>query len=110
MNTHTHDRPVRRRIGLRLWHWAVIVLFVAVAIANIQDQRITNPRLLALAIVGFGGYAILAVLGWKLCRRLEPRLGFLAVLILYLTALGVLFVVASFVYVAISDLYQFGTL
>jgi hypothetical protein len=110
MDIGTGPVPKRPRAGLRLWHWSVIVLFVAVAIVNIQDQRITDRFLLGLACAGFVGYAVLAIVGWRYSRRLERRLGPLFALILYLIALAVLFIVASILFVAISDLYQFGTL
>ena len=34
----------------RIWHLSLLVLFVAIAIADIQDQRVHEPFLIALAV------------------------------------------------------------
>ena len=90
--------------GLRVWHLSLAVLFTAIAIVNIQDQRIRDPRLLVLVTAGFAGYAFLAWLGWREMqrRRLPERLGRVASLTLYLASLAALFLVATFVYVALE--------
>lgn len=85
----------------RIWHLALLVLFVAIAIVNIQDQRLEDPRLIALAAAGFALYWILGWLGWRLARRFEPRLGAMPVLIIYLTAMAGLFLVASGIFLMI---------
>ena len=60
----TASRPLHQSapIGeLRVWHLALLVLFVAIAIANIQDQRPPTPGLVVLASSGFVLYGFL---GW----------------------------------------------
>lgn len=94
--------------GPRVWHLALLVLFVAVAIVNIQDQRVREPALIALACIGFIGYGLLGRLIWRLSRRFEPRLGPSARLVLYLAAMTLLFLVATVVYVTIEYAYHGG--
>jgi hypothetical protein len=93
---------------LRIWHLALLVLFVAVAIVNIQDQGRTEPALIALAAAGFVAYGVLGWLGWRLARRFEARLGATAILVLYLAAMAGLFLVATVIYVALEILYLGG--
>ena len=75
MKREGHDERTRRNPGpgapavqLRVWHLALLVLFVAVAIKNIQDQRRSEPALIALAVSGFVAYGVLGWLGWR-CRK-----------------------------------------
>jgi hypothetical protein len=90
---------------LRVWHLGLLVLFVAIAIVNIQDQRLEDPKLIALAAAGFVLYWILGWLGWRFARRFEARLGALPVLILYLTAMAALFLIASGIFLMIMLAY-----
>ncbi len=87
---------------LRVWHLALLVLFVAVAIANIQDQRPPTQGLVALAASGFVLYGFLGWAGWRISRRFEARIGSTLLLVLYLAAMAMLFLVATFVYVAVE--------
>jgi hypothetical protein len=98
--TETASR-VASGFQLRIWHLALLVLFVAIAIVNIQDQRLEDPRLIALAGAGFVLYWVLGWLGWRLARRFESRLGVTPVLIFYLTAMAGLFLVATGVFLMI---------
>jgi hypothetical protein len=103
--------PARRTepLGrLRIWHLALLVLFVAVAIVNIQDQRRSEPALIVLACAGFLGYGLLGWLGWRTARRFEARLGMMPLLILYLVAMAGLFLLATVVYLAIEHVYLVG--
>ena len=68
----THATP---RFQLRVWHLAILVLYVAIATVDIRDQTRREPFLMALATAGFAGYALLGWLGWGRFRRLETRLG-----------------------------------
>lgn len=85
----------------RIWHLILLVVFVAIAIVNIQDQRLEDPKMIALAAAGFVLYWILGWLGWRFARRFEAQLGALPVLILYLTAMAALFLVASGIFLMI---------
>ncbi len=87
---------------LRVWHLALLVLFVAIAIANIQDQRPPTPGLVALAVSGFLLYGFLGWAGWRFARRFEDRIGSTLLLVLYLAAMAMLFLVATLVYVAME--------
>ena len=87
---------------LRVWHLALLVLFVAIAIANIQDQRPPTRGLVALAASGFVLYGFLGWAGWRLARCFEDRLGPTLLLVLYLAAMAMLFLVATLVYVAVE--------
>jgi hypothetical protein len=87
---------------LRVWHLALLVLFVAIAIVNIQDQRPPKPELVTLAALGFVLYWFLGWAGWRFARRWESRLGPTLLLTLYLAAMAGLFLVATVVYVAVE--------
>jgi hypothetical protein len=104
--------PPRRRTAplgqLRLWHLALLVLFVAIAIVNIQDQRPPAPALVVLAALGFVLYWLLGWLGWRVARRFEPRLGPTVLLVLYLVAMAGLFLVATVVYLVVEHVYLSG--
>jgi hypothetical protein len=103
--------PTRRAVPpvqFRVWHLALLVLFVAVAIVNIQDQRRGEPALVALAASGFAAYGLLGVLAWRFARRFQPRLGEAPLLALYLVAMAALFLVATVAYLAIEYLYLVG--
>jgi len=98
-------RPVHQSAPLgqlRVWHLALLVLFVAIAIANIQDQRPPTPGLVALAVSGFVLYGFLGWAGWRFAHRFEARLGTTLLLVLYLAAMAMLFLVATLVYVAVE--------
>ena len=75
---------------------------MAIAIANIQDQRPPTPGLVALAASGFVLYGLLGWAGWRFARRFEARLGPTLLLVLYLAAMAMLFLVATLVYVAVE--------
>ena len=90
------------RVQLRVWHLALLVLFVAIAIVNIQDQRRGEPVLIALASGGFVLYGLLGWLGWRLGRRFEPRLA------LYLVAMAALFLTATVAYLLLEYGYTTG--
>jgi hypothetical protein len=92
----------------KLWHMVLLVAFVAVAIADIQDNRRTEPVLIALAAAGFAAYAVLAWLGWAFARRFEQRLGRVVLIGLYLATMAGLFLFATVAYLLIEHLYLGG--
>lgn len=93
----------------RIWHLSLLVLLVAVAIADIQDQRIHEPVLVALAVGGFVLYGVIGWLGWWVARRrLGPRLGTAWLFALYATAMAALFLVATVIYLVIEHVYRAG--
>jgi hypothetical protein len=85
---------------VRVWHLALLVLYVAIAIVNIQDQRRTAPPLIALASAGFVLYGLLGWLGWRAARHHLGGLGELGRLAAYLSAMAGLFLLATVVYLA----------
>jgi hypothetical protein len=111
IETHPSPSPrfAARWYQPRIWHLALLVLFVAIAIVQIQDQRVHEPALIALAAAGFVLYAIIGGIGWRIARRrLESRLGPTLVFILYAVAMSALFLLATVIYLVIEHLYRNG--
>ena len=105
---HTSTQRFVPALQFKVWQLAFLVLFVAVAIVNIQDQRAGEPALIALASAGFVAYGLLGWLGWRFARRFEARLGRTPLLVVYLIATSVLFMVATLVYLVIEYAYHGG--
>jgi hypothetical protein len=106
-----HPSPLRPATWYqpRVWHLSLLVLFVAIAIVDIQDQRVHEPFLIALASGGFVLYGLIGWIGWWTARRrLGSRLGPLLLFIIYAVAMGVLFLVATFIYLVLEHLYRHG--
>jgi hypothetical protein len=101
-------QPRRPLVQFRVWHLGLLSLFVAIGIVNIQDQRQSDPTLIALAVAGFVLYGLLGWGAWRLVRRLRSRLGRIAVLALYLVAMTGLFMVATISYLLIEHAFFFG--
>jgi hypothetical protein len=101
-------RPGRTTVQFRVWHLWLLALFVAVALVNIRDQRRHEPALIALAAGGFVLYGLIGWGAWCLARRLRPRLGTAAALVLHLIAMAALFLVATIVYLVIEHAYFVG--
>jgi hypothetical protein len=84
------------------------VLFVAIAIVNIQDQRVHDPILVGVAIAGFALYALIGWGAWRYARRFEPRLGPVWLLCLYLAGMAGVFLIATVFYLLIEHSYLIG--
>jgi hypothetical protein len=97
-----------RKGGFKVWHLTLLVAFVAVAIVDIQDHRMTDPVLIGLAASGFAAYAVLAWLGWRFARKFEARLGRVPLLGLYFASMAGLFLIATVVFVLIEHVYRGG--
>jgi hypothetical protein len=98
-----------RRYQPRIWHLSLLVLFVAIAIADIQDQRVHEPFLIAMAAGGFALYGLIGWLGWWATRRrFGSRLGPMWIFAIYATAMGALFLIATAAYLAIEWAYRNG--
>ena len=93
---------------VKIWHLGLLVAFVALAIADIQDHRRSEPVLIGLAGAGFSLYAGLGWLGWNLARRFEARLGRVALVGLYLASMAGLFLFATVAYLLIEHVYLGG--
>ncbi|WP_152054461.1 hypothetical protein [Tautonia marina] len=107
--THTTSlREDRSRSQFRVWHLWLLALFVAVAIVNIQDQGRTEPALVVLAAAGFVLYGLIGWGAWNVARKRRDRLGRTPVMILYLGAMAVFFLVATITYLLIEHAYLVG--
>ena len=93
---------------LRIWHLALLVMYVAIAIVDIQAQHLADHVLIALASLGFAGYICLVWLIWQMVRRFEVRLGKMPLVLVYLIAMMALFLFANVVYLVIEHAYHVG--
>ncbi|MGC8638737.1 MAG: hypothetical protein ACP5XB_02530 [Isosphaeraceae bacterium] len=57
-------------VQIQLWQLAILVVYVAVAIVDIQDHGRTEPVLVALASLGYVAFGLVCWLGWHASRRL----------------------------------------
>ncbi len=94
----------------RIWHFVLLVMFVAIAITDIREQRIQEPVLLDLAAGGLVFYGLIAWIGWWAVQRFRTRLGPTLLFTLYAIAMGLLFLVATIIYLAIAHVYRGGQL
>jgi len=88
--------------NLRVWHLVVLVVYVAVAIQQMQAQRIGDPLLIGLASFGFVGYGILGWVGWCLARSYADRHGRLQATVIYMIAMACLFLLATIIYLLLE--------
>jgi hypothetical protein len=94
----------------RIWHFVLLVVFVAIAITDIREQRIQEPVLIALAAGGLALYGLIGWVGWWAVQRFAARLGPTLLFILYSVVMGVFFLVATIIYLVIAHLYRSGRL
>jgi len=92
----------------RIWHFVLLVLFVAIAITDIREQRITEPVLVALAAGGLFVYGLIGWIGWWAIQRFRSRLGPVVLFVLYAVAMGLFFLVATIIYLVIAHAYRTG--
>ena len=105
MSINAHPTPPTRRSASwyqpRIWHLGLLVMFVAIAMADIQDQRMHEPALIALAAGGFLLYGLIGWIGWWAARRrFEARLGPVWLFVLYAVAMGAFFLARRAIRVA----------
>jgi hypothetical protein len=93
-----------------MWQLALVVLFLAIALADIKDQRIREPVLVTLAVGGLMVYALIGWIGWWGVRRFEARLGLALLFSLYSVAMGVFFLIATVIYLVVAHVYRVGRL
>jgi hypothetical protein len=86
------------------------VVFVAIAIVDIQNLRRTEPFLIALAASGYAGYGLLCWLAWRMMARCRFRMAGVPALTLYMVTMGCLFLVATVVYLLVEYTYLRGYL
>jgi len=92
----------------RIWNLALLVVYVAIAIVDIQDQRRHEPALIALATAGFAAYGLIVWLGWHFIRRWEARLGSMLAVIVYVVTMGAIYLVATILYLMAENAYLDG--
>ena len=97
-------------LQMKLWHLGLLVAFVAIAIADIQDHGRREPALIALAAAGYAGYVLICWLSWHGFRRFESRLGSVLVIAVYAVAMGGLFLAATVAYLLVEFFYLGGKL
>jgi len=91
----------------RIWHLSLLVLFVAIAIVQIQDQRVHEPFLIALAAGGFLLYGLISWLAWRAARRrFGSRLGPMWFFAIFAISMGAFFLVATAIYLVIEYAYR----
>ena len=93
---------------LNVWHLSLLVAFTAIAIRNIQDQRMQEPALIALAAFGFVGYGVLGWFGWIATKGLESKLGRTTRLAVYLVGMSLLFLLATWIYLVLEFRFRNG--
>ena len=94
----------------RIWHFVLLVMFVAVAITDVREQHIQEPVLIALAAGGLVLYGLIGWIGWWGAQRFEARLGPILLFVLYAVAMGMFFLVATIIYLVIAHVYRGGRL
>jgi hypothetical protein len=92
----------RPRGGFRIWHYAVLIVFIAIAITDVQHQHIHDARLLALASGGFALYGLIAAIAWFYVQHFESKIGRSALLIAYCVGMGAFFLFATVCYLMIE--------
>jgi hypothetical protein len=97
-------------LQLRIWHLALLVLYVAIAIVDIQNHRRSEPVLIALAAAGFLAYGLICWLGWFFLRRFVSRLGLMAVVIVYAGTMAAVFLCATVLFLVLEYAYLAGRL
>jgi hypothetical protein len=98
------------RFQLHVWHIGLLVLYAAIATADILDHTRREPFLMAMASAGLAGYAVLGWLGWCRIRRLQTRLGATTTLVLYLISMAAFFLMATAAYLVVEYAYLTGDL
>lgn len=105
----SHGRVPRSPLAqLRVWHLALLVLFVAIAIADIQDHHREERSLIVLASVGYGLYALIGWVAWRQIQRFKNRVGRTRLLILYMIGMAAFFLLATVIYLWIENAYLAG--
>lgn len=93
---------------VRIWHLALLVLLVAVAMIDIETNAPRQPGLVALAATGYAGYFVVVWLCWLYARRFERSLGLAVLLALFVTAMAAVYLLATAVYLLIEGIYFRG--
>jgi hypothetical protein len=93
---------------IKIWHLAILVAIVALAICDIQSHGRNEPVLRLLAAAGYAGYFFLVWLIWLQVRRFEPALGLTVLLAIFMTAMAAFFLIATVVYLVIECAYLGG--
>jgi hypothetical protein len=95
---------------IHLWELAVLVLYVAIAIVDIQDHGRREPFLIGLAAAGYAGFGLVCWVAWHGMRQLEGRLGAVLLTASYVILMGILFLTAVIAYLLLEFVYLGGSL
>ena len=95
-------------LQIQLWQLAILVVYVAVAIVDIQDHGRREPVLVALASLGYAAFGLVCWLGWHAMRRVHRRLGTIVAATVYVISMGGLFFAAVVAYLVIEYVYLGG--
>jgi hypothetical protein len=95
-------------LQFRIWNFAVLVAYVAIAIVDIQDQRRHETALIILASAGYAAYGLIVWTAWHGIRRLEARLGLMVAVLLYLVSMAAFYWVATNLYLVAEDAFLRG--
>ncbi len=101
-------RWLSQLLQFRIWHMALLVAFVAIAIVEIREQRVTEPNLIALAAAGFAVYGLMVWVGWHCVKRWEGRVGSMLAIVVCVVTMGLLYLAATIVYLVVEYEYRGG--
>jgi xanthine/uracil permease len=93
---------------MHVWHLSLLTVVVAIAITNIQDQRRSEPALIASAVAGFAFYTFLGWAIWKVLLRFRSRIGTIPFVGIYSVTMSILFLIATIAYLVIEHAYLVG--
>jgi hypothetical protein len=103
-------RPLGSLYQVRIWQLALVVLYVALAIVDIQDHRPAESFLVGLAAAGYAGYGLLCWLVWHGLLRWADKLGHALRVTIFAVSMGAVFLAAVIAYLLIEYVYLGGRL
>jgi len=103
------ERRISPLLQFRVWQFGLLVALAAIAIVDVKDYC-REPRLIALALAGYAGYALLCWLLWHGLRRFAGRLGPVMLVSVYVVLMGAVFLAATVTYLLIEYVYRGGRL
>ena len=101
-------RVARGWAQLRIWHFACSSCSWRSRLSTSRTSAFGSPLLIALAAGGLVLYGLIGWIAWWAVRRFESRLGPILVFVLYSVAMGLLFLVATIIYLVIAHIYRGG--
>jgi hypothetical protein len=93
---------------IKIWHLAMLVAIVALAMCDILDHARNDPVLRVVGAAGYAIYFFLVWLIWLQVRRFEAALGASVLLALFMTAMAAFFFIVTVVYLLFEYAYLGG--